>query len=72
MSKGQASKGSFKAKNIFLTNWPLQFLHMDLFGPSTTVSIGGNFYDLIVVDDYSATPKKRCVCCLSKTSQGYL
>jgi hypothetical protein len=28
-------------------------LHMDLFGPVAYISIGGNKYDLIIVDDYS-------------------
>ena len=26
---------------------------MDLFGPSRTMSIGGNYYGLVVVDDFS-------------------
>jgi len=25
---------------------------MDLFGPSQTISLGGNFYALLIVDDY--------------------
>jgi len=25
---------------------------MDLFGPSPTMSIGGNYYELVIVDDY--------------------
>jgi hypothetical protein len=28
-------------------------LHMDLFGPIAYISIGGNKYDLVVIDDYS-------------------
>jgi transposase InsO family protein len=28
-------------------------LHMDLFGPTAYISIGGNKYGLIIVDDYS-------------------
>jgi transposase InsO family protein len=31
----------------------LKMLHMDLFGPVTYISIGGNKYDLVIVDDYS-------------------
>ena len=27
-------------------------LHIDLFGPSRTMSLGGNYYSLVVVDDY--------------------
>jgi transposase InsO family protein len=35
------------------TTRPLELLHMDLFGPTTYRSIGGNCYCLVVVDDYS-------------------
>jgi len=35
------------------TSRPLELLHMDLFGPSRTMSLGGNYYSLVVVDDYS-------------------
>ncbi|GKE58765.1 retrovirus-related pol polyprotein from transposon TNT 1-94, partial [Tanacetum coccineum] len=30
-----------------------KLLHMDLFGPSAVQSYGGNFYTLVIVDDYS-------------------
>jgi hypothetical protein len=32
---------------------PLKMLHMDLFGPIAYISIGGNKYGLVIVDDYS-------------------
>jgi transposase InsO family protein len=32
---------------------PLKMLHMDLFGPAAYISIGGNKYGLVIVDDYS-------------------
>jgi transposase InsO family protein len=51
--KGKQVKASFKSKNIISTNRPLQLLHMDLFGPSRTKSFGGNYYALVIVDDYS-------------------
>jgi hypothetical protein len=35
------------------TTRPLELLHMDLFGPTTYRSIGGNTYCLVIVDDYS-------------------
>jgi hypothetical protein len=41
------------AKNIMTTIRPLEMLHMDLFGPITYISIGGNKYGLVIVDDYS-------------------
>jgi hypothetical protein len=40
-------------KSAMSTSNPLELLHMDLFGPTTYRSIGGNSYDLVVVDDYS-------------------
>jgi 23S rRNA G2069 N7-methylase RlmK/C1962 C5-methylase RlmI len=36
-----------------ITIRPLKMLHMDLFDPIAYISIGGNKYDLIIVDDYS-------------------
>jgi hypothetical protein len=32
---------------------PLKMLHMDLFDPITYISIGGNKYDVVIVNDYS-------------------
>jgi len=32
---------------------PLELFHMDMFGPSRTMSLGGNYYGLVIVDDYS-------------------
>jgi hypothetical protein len=40
-------------KNIMTTTRPLEMLHMDLFGPISYISIGGNKYGLVIVDDYS-------------------
>src|SRR3954470_2341235 len=51
--KGKQTKVSFKSKNVVLTSRPLELLHMDLFGPSRTKSIGGNIYGFVIVDDYS-------------------
>ena len=31
----------------------LELLHQDLFGPSIAMSLGGNYYALVIVDDYS-------------------
>jgi hypothetical protein len=35
------------------TTRPLELLHMDLFDTIAYISIGGNKYGLIIVDDYS-------------------
>jgi hypothetical protein len=41
------------AKNVVTTTRPLELLHMDIFGPVDYVSIGGNKYGFVIVDDYS-------------------
>jgi transposase InsO family protein len=39
--------------SILTTSSPLELIHMDLFGPVAYISIGGNKYGLVIVDDYS-------------------
>jgi len=51
--KGKQIKNSFKLKNIVSTSKPLELLHMDLFGPSRTMSLDGNHYALVIVDNFS-------------------
>ena len=51
--KGKQTKSSFKPINVVSTTRPLELLHMDLFGPSRTKSLGGNYHGLVIVDDYS-------------------
>jgi hypothetical protein len=41
------------AKNIMTTTRSLEMLHIDLFGSVAYISIGGNKYGLIIVDNYS-------------------
>jgi hypothetical protein len=41
------------AKNIMATTRLLELLHMDLFGTITYISIDGNKYGLVIIDDYS-------------------
>jgi hypothetical protein len=43
----------YRAKNIMTTTKPLEMLHIELFGPITYISIIGNKYDLVIIDDYS-------------------
>ena len=50
--KGKQTKTSFKQKQFVSTTRTLETLHMDLFGPSRTMSIGGNYYGLVVLDDF--------------------
>ena len=40
-------------KNVVTTERPLELLHMDIFGPIAYISLGGNKYGFIIVDDYS-------------------
>jgi hypothetical protein len=41
------------AKNIMTITRPLEMLHIYLFGPVAYISIDGNKYGLVIVDDYS-------------------
>ena len=50
---GKQIKNSFKNKIFISTSRPLKFLHMDLFGPSRTPSVGGKSYAYDIVDDFS-------------------
>jgi hypothetical protein len=36
-----------------MTKRPCELLHMDLVGPARVCSVGGKWYVLVVVDDYS-------------------
>jgi hypothetical protein len=40
-------------KNIMTTTRPLEMLNIDLFGPIAYISIVGNKYGLVIIDDYS-------------------
>jgi len=51
--KEKQTKVSFKPKNCISTERPLELLHMDLFGPFRTMSLGGNYYALVIIDDFS-------------------
>ena len=51
--KGKQTRKSFNLKNCVSTSKPLELLHMDLFGPSRIINLGGNLYALVVVDDFS-------------------
>ena len=43
----------YPPKSIMTTTQLLELIHMDLFGPIAYLSIGGNKYGLVIVDDYS-------------------
>ena len=46
-------KNSFINKNFISTSRPLELLHMDLFDPSRTPSLGEKSYAYVIVDDFS-------------------
>jgi hypothetical protein len=50
---GKQVRAPHHAKNIMTTIRPLEMLHMDLFGPIANLSISGNKYALVIVDNYS-------------------
>lgn len=50
---GKKTRVSFKPKKVISTSKPLELLHLDLFGPSLTRSLGGNYYRFVIFDDYS-------------------
>jgi hypothetical protein len=50
---GKTIAASHSSVNTVMTEHPGQLLHMDTVGPSWVRSIGGKWYVLIIVDDYS-------------------
>nr|MCH9869275.1 DDE-type integrase/transposase/recombinase [Serratia marcescens] len=52
-TSGKQVKTSFKPKKEVSTTRPLQLVHMDLFGPTQTLSLSGSRYVFVIVDDYS-------------------
>ena len=41
--RGKQTKSTFKPLNVISTSRPLELLHIDLFGPSRTMSLKGNY-----------------------------
>ncbi|GKD97661.1 retrovirus-related pol polyprotein from transposon TNT 1-94, partial [Tanacetum coccineum] len=66
---GKQVHTSHKAKNMVSTTTKcLEHLYMDLFGLSVVQSYGGNFYTLVIVDDYSRYTWTRF---LKQTNDGF-
>jgi len=51
--KRKQVKSSIKRKHDISTQRPLELIHLDLFGPIETKSIGGKRYGLVIVDDFT-------------------
>ena len=50
---GKQVANTHPTKAFMSTSRPLELLPMDLFGPTTYASAGGNLYCLVIVDDFS-------------------
>jgi transposase InsO family protein len=50
---GKMIAASHSQFNTVMTEHPRQLLHMDTFDPSWVRSMGGKWYILVIVDDYS-------------------
>ena len=50
---GKQVANTHPSKTFMSTSRQLELLHMDLFGPTTYTSIGGNNYGFVIVDDFS-------------------
>jgi transposase InsO family protein len=50
---GKMITASHSLVNTVMTEHPGQLLHMDTVGPSRVCSMGGKWYVLVIVDDYS-------------------
>jgi transposase InsO family protein len=50
---GKMIAASHSPVNTVMTEHPGQLLHMDIVGPSRVRSMGGKWYVLVIVDDYS-------------------
>jgi hypothetical protein len=50
---GKQVENTRPTKAYMSTSRVLELLHMDLFGPTTYKSLGGNLYCLVIVHDYS-------------------
>lgn len=51
--EGKLHEKAHRAKTIISSKRPLERLHIDLFGPPSSDSLGGRKYCLVIVDDYS-------------------
>ncbi|CAN1334246.1 Retrovirus-related Pol polyprotein from transposon TNT 1-94 [Linum perenne] len=51
--QGKQTRTSFKKISGVFSDHPLEFIHMDLFGPANVKSLGGKSYAFVIVDDFS-------------------
>lgn len=48
---GKQTTMSFKSKKIVSTSKSLELFHLNLLGPSRIMSLGGNYYEFVIVDE---------------------
>jgi len=51
--KGKNTKYSLHSKSAVLSHKVLELLHIDIFGPTKTLSLSGKRYGFVIVDDFS-------------------
>jgi hypothetical protein len=51
---GKMIDASHSPVNTVMTERPRQLLHMDTIGPSRVRSVGGKWYVIVIMDDYSS------------------
>ena len=51
-ARGKQTRSTFKPKHVVSTSKPFGLVHIDLFGPTRTLSLNGKRFGLVIVDDY--------------------
>jgi hypothetical protein len=65
--QGKQTKTRFKSKE-YSTTKPLEIMHIDLVGPTTTKGLKGERYFMLLVDDYT---RMTTVCFLKNKSEAF-
>ena len=65
--QGKQTKTRFKSKE-YSTTKPLETVHIDLVGPTTTKSLKGEIYFMLLVDDYT---RMTAICFLKNKSESF-
>jgi transposase InsO family protein len=63
---GKMIVASHSSVNTVMTEQPGQLLHIDIVGPSWVRSMGGKWYALVIIDDYS---RYSCVFLLERKDE---
>ena len=52
-TKGKQTRSTFKPKHVRSTSKLFDLVYMNLFGPTKILSLNGNRFGLVIIDDYS-------------------